>query len=393
MFIHNFVYTLKILFKNKMLIFWTYAFPLILATFFNLAFSNIENSEKLDIIDIAVVKTEKFNSSEIYKETLSYFSDDENENRLFNISFVSEDEAQNLLKEGKITGYLLLLDSPKVVINSNGVNETIFKNVIDQIAQTEKITNTIVLKYLKSDFNTNFDYSSLYNKITKEVSNILESNSIMLENISSNNLSYTMIEYYTLIAMTCLYGAILGVVVINYSLPNMSSNGKRISVSPSSKRKIISSGLLASYITQVVGIALLFMYTIFILKIDYGTNLKLIILLALVGCLSGLALGIAVCSLLKQNEDVKTGIVIAVTMFGCFLSGMMGITMKYVIDKNVPIINKLNPANMITDGLYSLYYYTTLDRYWFNILSLIIFTIILLSISIINLRRQKYDSI
>ena len=54
-------------------------------------------------------------------------------------------------------------------------------------------------------------------------------------------------------------------------------------------------------------------------------------------------------------------------MFGCFLAGMMGVTMKYVIDKNVPIINKLNPANMITDGFYSLYYYDTLDRYIFDL--------------------------
>ena len=42
--------------------------------------------------------------------------------------------------------------------------------------------------------------------------------------------------------------------------------------------------------------------------------------------------------------------------------------MKYIIDKNIPIINKLNPANMITDGLYSLYYYETLDRYIFNVM-------------------------
>ncbi len=67
--------------------------------------------------------------------------------------------------------------------------------------------------------------------------------------------------------------------------------------------------------------------------------------------------------------------------------------MKYIIDKNVPIINKLNPASMITDGLYSLYYYNTLDRYWFNIVSLLIFALIMIGISMFSLRRQKYDSI
>ena len=76
-----------------------------------------------------------------------------------------------------------------------------------------------------------------------------------------------------------------------------------------------------------------------------------------------------------------------------FFAGMMGITMKYIVDKNIPILNKLNPANMITDGFYSLYYYDTLDRYYFNIISLLIFSIVLIGFSILSLRRQKYDSI
>ncbi len=67
--------------------------------------------------------------------------------------------------------------------------------------------------------------------------------------------------------------------------------------------------------------------------------------------------------------------------------------MKYIIDKNVPIINKINPASMITDGFYSLYYYDTLDRYYFNVVSLLIFAFIMIIASYFSLRRQKYDSI
>ena len=100
-----------------------------------------------------------------------------------------------------------------------------------------------------------------------------------------------------------------------------------------------------------------------------------------------------VATVFKTNENLKTGILLAITMLGCFLSGMMGITMKYIIDKNIPIINKINPASMITDGFYSLYYYDTLNRYWFNIASLAIFAFLMILVSMISLRRQKYDSI
>ena len=84
---------------------------------------------------------------------------------------------------------------------------------------------------------------------------------------------------------------------------------------------------------------------------------------------------------------------IAITMLGCFLAGMMGVGMKYVIDKNLPIVNKINPANMITDGFYSLYYYSDYTRYWFNIGSLLVFTTILVIIACTKLGRARYDSI
>lgn len=111
------------------------------------------------------------------------------------------------------------------------------------------------------------------------------------------------------------------------------------------------------------------------------------------GSLAGLSIGVAIGTIFRTNENIKTGITIAITMFGCFLSGMMGITMKYIVDKNIPIINQVNPANMITDGFYALYYYDTLDRFFFNVISLLIFSGIMIAISFISLRRQKYDSI
>ncbi len=85
-----------------------------------------------------------------------------------------------------------------------------------------------------------------------------------------------------------------------------------------SKIKLICSSVLASYITQLIGLAILFAYTVFVLKVDYGSNLILVILLALCGALSGLSLGIVVGSILKANDNIKTGIVISVTMLRMF---------------------------------------------------------------------------
>lgn len=391
MFIHNFKYMLKKLLHDKMLIFWTFAFPLILGTFFSLAFSNIEEGETLDIINIAVVKSERFENSLIWEEAFKTLSDKNNEDRLFNTKYVDLDEAKDLLNKEEITGYVILEDTPKVVVMNNGINETVLKQVVQEIDEEVIIKNVMDIKMNEYLMNSQ-DMSSFYEEMYTDIYSIVDSHA-NIKDISSSNLSYTMIEFYTLIAMTCLYGGILGIVAINQNLANMSSNGRRVAVSPTSKFKLIISSSLASYLIQLVGLLLLFIYTIFVLKVDYGNNLLYVIILSLVGSFAGLSLGIFIGSIFKTNENVKTGIIISVTMLGCFLSGMMGITMKYIIDKNIPILNKINPASMITDGLYSLYYYDTYDRFYFNVISLLVFSFIMLTISSISLRRQKYDSI
>lgn len=394
MFMHHFHYAFKTLFRDKMLIFWTFAFPIILGTFFSLAFSNIESSEQLDIIPIAVVENSDFMGSEVWKESFAALSDADSDEQLFHTQYVSEEEARQLLEDKEIDGYVILSgDEPRVVVSSSGINETILKYVTEEIAQTEEIVKH-ALEYrlaegIPADAN---DLKALYTGIYQEVLEMTQAEA-PIRDISRDNLSYTMIEFYTLIAMTCLYGGILGMVAVNQNLANMSSKGKRVSVSPVSKGKMIFGSVLAGYITQIIGVALLFLYTIGVLKVDYGSRLPLVILLTLCGCLAGLSLGIVIAVLIKSNDNVKTGIVISVTMAGCFLSGMMGITMKYIIDKNVPLVNRLNPANMITDGLYALYYYDTLDRYFINVASLLIFAMVMILLSISGLRRQKYDSI
>lgn len=392
MFLHNFKYSLKILFKNKMLIFWTYAFPIILGTFFSLAFSNIENSEKFDIIDIAIVNNEQFSNNIVLKESFNVLGDEDRKEQLFNIKYVDLDEATKLLENDEISGYLLVEESPKVIVKTSGTSQTILKYVTEEIIQDESVLTNIIEEKLNSnpiDGNINEYIQTIRDDALK----MLDINSLQIRDITSKKLSYTMIEFYTLIAMAALYGGIIGMTAINQNLANMSNNGKRIAVSPTNKIKIIFSSLLSSFIVQIIGLFILFVYTIFVLKVDYGNNLPLIILLALVGSLAGLSFGMAVGTILKAGENAKVGIIIAFTMLGSFLSGMMGITMKYIIDTNVPLVNKLNPVNMITDGFYSLYYYNTYNRFYFNVISLLIFSLIMIILSALSLRRQKYDSI
>lgn len=389
MFLHNFKYSLKILLRNKALLFWTFIFPIILGTFFNMAFSNIEKEESLNIIDIAIVDSHFYQDNDIYKKTFAYLSDKNNKGRLFNTVVTDLDNAKKLLTDNKITGYLLFsLDDVRIVVFKNGINETILKYVVDEIESQKVVSSNLIKKEIMNN-SGEVNYSDLINKIN----DLLSDNQVRLNNISNKNLSYTMVEFYTLIAMATLYGSIIAMTATNKAIANVSNVGMRSSVAPIKKSTMLLGSFLASYIVQVIGLSLLFIYTIFVLKVDYGNNFLAVVLLSLAGSLVGLSLGVAVATLIKSSEGTKTGIIIAITMFWSYLSGMMGISTKYLFDKNLPFLNKLNPANMITDGFYSLYYYGVGNRFEKDVISLIIFSVMLFLVSLISLRRQKYDSI
>ena len=387
MFGHNFKYTFKVLMRNRMLLFWTFVFPLVLGTMFKLAFSNIENSEKLNVIPIAIVDNEDFQGNEAFRRTFETLSDESSDEQMFDTLYVSKDEADTLLSDGDVDGVLYMNGAePEIWIHENGINQTVLQYVVDEIVHTSAIMEKRVQNEIEQGAMP--DIEALYKNVMEQVAG-RESN---LVDASRKNLSYTMIEYYTLIAMACLYGGILGMTALSRNLPNMGNLGKRTAIVPISKAKTMFSSLLAAYCTQLIGLAILFVYTIFVMKVDYGENLPYVILLALAGSLAGLTLAIMVTTVVKTGENGKLGILIGITMACCFLSGMMGITMKYIIEKHVPFLDKINPAAMITDGYYALYYGVD-KRFWMDVASLGIFSAFMLLVSAQGLRRQKYDSI
>ena len=385
MFFHNFIYSLKVLLGNKTLIFWSFAFPIVLGFLFNLAFKDIEKNESFNTFDIAIIESPQFSDDVFYKE--AYKSLSNGDDRIFNITMTNKDDAEKMLADKEITGYLEFADSVSITVNQSGIYETILRFVVDEIESNKKMISTLVKDKLQTA-----KPNEVANIIEGIKDKVINGNATVIDK-TRDNMSYTMIEYYTLIAMSALYGGVISMYIINLKLANMGSVGKRTAVAAIKKGTLIISSLLASYLVQLVEIALIFIFTVFVLHVDYGNEIGFVILTSLVGSLAGLALGVLVATLFKTNENAKIGILIAITMLGCFLSGMMGITMKYIVDTHLPIVNKINPASRITDGFYSLYYYGVHGKFFLNLFSLGCFSIVLIGISVWVLRRQAYDSI
>ena len=381
MFKHLFINKFKILLRNKTMLFWSLVFPFILGTLFQLALRNVGDMFDMEIIPIAVVDNQYYQENKILKEVITDLSES-GENQLFDTVYVSKESAQKLLDNEEIDGYILLNEdnNPQMVVKTNGINQTIIKSVLDEYYQMFTSTNKMI------NYNPKILYNGVLEKLNEDKNYIIDD--------SNENIDFSLNYFLTLIAMTCLYGSLIGLEVIKDSEANLSKKGARMCMAPVNKFKVILSGLLAGYVIQLVALVLLFLYLIFVFKVNFGSQIIPTVVLVAVGCLAGISLGTFVGVSNRKNEGFKIGVLISVTMLCCFFSGMMGvISIKVFFDETFPLLAKINPINIITDGLYSLFAYKNLDVYYNCLIRISIFSLILIVLSSIFIRRKKYDSI
>lgn len=388
MFLHSFKYAFKTLLKCKALMFWTLAFPFILATLFNLAFARLHDYEVFDAINIAVVDDDAYRENEIFKETITSLS--EGDKKIFNTEYTDQDKAEQLLGDEEIDGYIYIKDDiPHVKIKQNGTNQTVITTAVSEIEQSSKMIEDIATAKITEEAtsgnmpNVEQIYKDAVKTVTESEANIRN---------DSREMNMMSIEFYTLIAMACMQGAMLSSEMINRCMPNISSRGKRVAIAPTKKGVVIGSNLLACYSILLFALGALIFFMKFALGVEFGTNLALIFTLAAAGGLAATMLGMCISILFKTNDGAKNLIILCITMIGCLFAGMFG-GQKGFFDNLCPVINKVSPVGMITDGFYALYYYEDSARFLSNLAGLLIVTAIFLILSIRGLRRQRYDSI
>ncbi len=374
MFTHIFKYQLKYRLHDKIGIFATLIFPMILATFFNLAFSNLLSGEKFEKVNVALV-----NSSNISESFTTAIKDSE----LFVIESTDEDSAKEKLSKGEISGYFTSDNGEdiEITVSKSGINESIIKSFVDSYSERYATITNIITTNSSTAMSDDF-----INSATKYTS--------YTEDIKLNNSTNVMvIPFYTIIGMTCLLGSIWGSQDVMNIQADQSQRAARVNITPVNKLKIFLASLSATLLFYFLSILLVLLYISVVLKISFGDSIGYIILESFVGCFTGITFGTMLSAFIKKKSAVKEAIIISVTMLYSFLAGMMSVDVKYIIQEKFPLLGYLNPVNLITDGFYSLYYYDTLNRYFLNLGILGLMGVIFSIVTFVVLRRQKYASI
>ena len=131
----------------------------------------------------------------------------------------------------------------------------------------------------------------------------------------------------------------------------------------------------------------------FILKINFGDNIPMIFAASFVGSAVSIAMGFFIGSIGKFTMGTKIGILSSFSMILCFFSGLMVESIRMKVERYFPVLNKISPAALISDSLYSINIYDTYDRFCTDIISLIIITIVFIAGGLFLTRRDEYASL
>lgn len=379
MFLHIFTYRLRCIIRDFSTLFWSAAFPIVVATLFGMAFSNLNAPETFSMIPVAVVDNTAYRQNEPFQAALEATVGNE---RLFDVTLCSQSEAQNLLEKESVTGILTLDDSGdlSVTVADTGIHETIIKNFADSYLQL-KSTYTRIAMQNPSALASIIQDGSKDAQYIKDVP------------IGASVPDNTVVYYFALIAMACMYGSFLGMTTVTNIQANQSDIAARCNLVPVNKLKMFGASLCATLFVQLLSVLLLIVYLALVIGVQFGDRLLYILLASLAGTTLGVSFGAMISALLKRRDGFKVAILIGISMLGTFLAGLMYPDMKYIVAKNVPVLSYLNPANLVADAFYTLYYYDTLNRFFLNIGLLFGFSGLFFLVVFFVMRRQKYASL
>lgn len=368
--------SLKLKLKNPYIIFWPMIFPLIMATLFYVSLNDIDEGH-FESVPVSVVEIEGEENSiraTTFKKFLENIERENPEKKLISVTYMKDDEALKALENNKVKGIFYSGTKTKLKLSQDGLGESILKTIFDSFNQGYyTVENCLpILSDFPKDMRTTFVEKSSFN---------------------GNDLKISSQFFYALIGMSCLYGCFIGLGCIDVLQANLSKAAIRCSISPTHKLKLILSEMIAAFGLHFMDVIILLIYLRYILKICLTGNMPMMLVVVFAGSLIGVSIGIFVGSFKSKNVDIKVGILLAISMSFSFFAGLMNNQMKYIVEKNFPLFNRINPAALISDAMYCINVYEDPTRFTRDIILLFVISSVLITAAFMSVRRVRYDSI
>lgn len=362
--------------RERSVMFWALAFPIILGIFFFVSFGNGMTGEEMGTIRVAVVERDvESDQGSAFRAFL-----DEMDGETVKIVNTDEKKALKDLKSDEITGIYYIDTEPSLTVAKSDINTSILKSLLDSYNKNANMLMKIAREHPDRLMQA-VEALDGWQTMTEEIS--------LGGKTMDPNVSY----FFALIAYACLSGAFLGVQASLDGQANLSALGARRSVTPTHKLWLVLTDMSVLFFIQFINIVILTLVVRFGFGIELGGNIAQILLVDLLGSMIGVSMGIMLGCVSRMSEGIKMGLTVTMTLLPGFLAGLMFGNMKNIIEQNCPIINRINPAAVLSDTFYCMGVFNDTERFTRNLLILALMSVLFIGIAFMSVRRERYDSI
>lgn len=374
--LHLMKYRFRLCIRDRSSMFWGLFFPVLLSTLFYFTLmQGGQDSAALDPVPVALVQADDSDAATQFCEFIEALDGDTLE-----VRSMSREAADHALMTGKVTGIFTAGESCSLSVAGNDIEESVLKSLLSGYNRTADTLSQIAADHPEA--------LTLAPDLLAESSDMTETVTLGGKSMDGN-----MQYFFALIAMTCLYGCFLGMDAALESKADLSPVGIRRSITPTHRLKLILSDMLVTFFVQFINLMLLLFFLQYVLGLSLGGHLEGMVLVCIMGSMLGVSLGILVGSLGSFPEGLKIAVLVSVCLVLSFLAGLMVGDMKDIIEQNIPLLNRINPAAVISDALYCLAIYEAPARFRTDLLILGAMTVLFVIFSFTAVRRERYDSI
>ena len=395
--------------REKTLLIWALAFPIILATFFMVVFGNFDSMNKLTHANVGIVEDAAYRQAPGLSTVIETISKDDGERSALMTphTFFSEEEAIKAAHNGVIDAYITV-DSktlnPQLHVNPSINNESsdgaIKKDILETVLNSYIQKRDAVFTAMQDDPQLieafrNSSTAELSQNQATQIQAIIERfqndavQTVRLEatkNAPDPNVRY----FYALLAMTAGMGMMVAAYQIQIIQSNTSALGARRCMASIPRWRVLAGSLLASWTCEFVCGSLAFLYMLMVAKVNFGDQVGWCVVALAVSTLAFTALGAFLGTIIKKEASgILSGI-------SCFLSLFVGLygsaNMRFAatLEVNAPLLVRLNPLWHVYHCFYSLLYYKTLDSFVESCLVLLAIAVMSTCFAALRMRRTAH---
>lgn len=415
----TFGYTVLAFLREKWLLLWALAFPVILSTLFAVMFAGIVEMQAFDAPRVAVVVDENYYAAPGFAQTMEAVSngtlpgsrrggvqgsggllaaqaasspapeveaaatdDADDQAVLVGIPVATAAEALALVAEGDAKGYIAV-DAEGLPGfyyapgTTDEVDSSVVKAVLDSyvhgVAEIELVAQERPLAALNPATYQAFIGQDAVG--TEQVS------------VTRSDPHPTVRYYYALLGMAAGMAAQISAVAVGRLRADSSAVGGRRVVSGTSPWKLLVAVLAASWLCAFACLAAAYAYMRFVLGIDFGDRDALCLAALAVASFMACAAGGAVGACVKEATGLITGLTCFLSLFAG-LYGEAAMRLADAVAQVAPWFSAVNPVWQCARAFYDLLYYDSLEPFAQTCAVLAGMGLVFLAVAVLRMRRR-----